>query len=139
MNRNVYIQTAIGILSALKGQLPAAVAVTSSSPHVDCLFHTQKLAEAFAALKEDAAVSESVFRNAAEAAEGVEALKNAHRITLIPLSAPSQDDFSLLTASAAQNALLVEKSGVSRTDEIGETLELLRGVGTTVFGFLYAE
>lgn len=136
---DVYQKIAAEALAQIQHRTPAVFVLTSSRQEADCLSAAKELAAAFSAVAGDAGVeilSSAGGLTAGEAGEKISGCKSARSVTVLPLPCLRRDAGAMLLAAAAENVLLLERRGVSRTDEIEETLTVIRNLSARAVGFV---
>jgi len=136
---DVYRKIAVEALAQIQNRTPAVFVLTSSREEADCLNAAKELAAAFSAVAGDAGVETlpaSDGLTAKGAGAKISGCKDARSVTVLPLPCLRRDTGAMLLAAAAENVLLLERQGVSRTDEIEETLAVIRNLSARAVGFV---
>jgi len=135
---DVYRKIAAEALAQVQNCTPAVFVLASSRIEADCLSAARELAAAFSAIAGDAGVETSSTGEltAKEAEAKISGCKSARTVTVLPLPCLRKDAGAMLLAAAAGNVLLLEQQGVSRTDEIEETLAVVRNLSARAVGFV---
>lgn len=163
MNLDTCKKIAVELTAALGTLAPSALVLSSSCAGVDTMEAGKQLAEAFSAQRIKAAVLDCRDESPAgvEAAlkallpevsvsldtaapvlpaagvnTVVDLLYRHFAVTILVTRCLRQSNTAMLLAAASQNVLLLEQKKLSRTDEIDETVEIIRNLQAKPLGFV---
>ena len=162
MNADVYSKIAIEVAVKAGAKDPFAFTLSSSNETINCQEVADGLFEAFLSLKMKAMVVNAASEDSALLSEAIKPIEGEpmvsfpegtemtraaaqaivsaalkqYDVTVFITNPLSQSETGMLLTAACGYAVLTEQKKVSRTDEIEDTLEIIRNLQARPIGFI---